>query len=189
VLNGKGLAVLALFRGGGLAGVDQATDFGEPVEDHSGLALNRGSASFELQHQGDGDELSALVFKRFANLFGERQRFVSGNRAGVDAFGKRGAFDQFHDESVGGAGIFEAVDRGNIGMIERGEEFCFAAEAAQAIGIGGNSGRQDFERDFAAQLAVAGAVYLAHAAHTKKSADFVKTNFGSGHEGHGLLEL
>ncbi len=45
--------------------------------------------------------------------------------------------DQFHDEGLHAVGIFEAVDLRDVRMIERRQNLCFALEAGEAIGIGG----------------------------------------------------
>src|SRR5271165_119818 len=108
------------------------------------------------------------VFEGFADLFGDRQGFGDGDGAGFDTVRKSGAFDQFHNQGVRDAGIFEAVDGGDVGVIERGEEGGFAAEAGQALGIGGDSGGQNFQGNLAAEFAVAGAVDFAHAAYAEE---------------------
>ena len=48
----------------------------------------------------------------------------------------------------------------DIGMVERGQDLRFALEARQSLRIGGEDFRQDFERNVAIQLRVAGAVDL-----------------------------
>ena len=49
-------------------------------------------------------------------------------------------------------------------MIERGEHARLALEARQPIGVAGEAPRQDLDRDVAAELRVARAIDLAHAA-------------------------
>src|SRR5271165_3836501 len=108
------------------------------------------------------------VFEGFADLFGDGEGFGDGDGAGFDTVRKGGAFDQFHNQGVRGAGIFEAVDGGNVGMVEGGEQGSFAPEAGEALGIGGDSRRQNFQGDLAAEFAVAGAVDFAHAAYAEE---------------------
>ena len=50
--------------------------------------------------------------------------------------------------------LFEAVDRRDVRMIERGEDFRLALEAREPIGIAGDRGRQDLDRDLPLQLGV-----------------------------------
>jgi hypothetical protein len=45
------------------------------------------------------------------------QRLFHGNRAGLDAIGERRPFDQFHHQRMSAAGVFEALDRGDVGVI------------------------------------------------------------------------
>ena len=54
--------------------------------------------------------------------------------------------------------IADIVDGHDVGMIERGDGAGLQLEALAARGIVGEIGRQDFERDIAAQAGVAGAV-------------------------------
>ena len=46
-----------------------------------------------------------------------------------------GPFDQLEDEGVHAVGFFEAVDRADVGMVQRREHLRFALEAREAIGI------------------------------------------------------
>ena len=57
-------------------------------------------------------------------------------------------------------------------------------EAAQAIGVGGEGGRQDLDRDVAAEARVLGAVDLPHAARADGGEDLVGAEAGTGGEGH-----
>ena len=60
--------------------------------------------------------------------------------------------------------LAEVMDAENIGMIERGDGAGFLLETAQAIGIGGEGGRKNFDGDIASETLIAGAVNLAHSA-------------------------
>ena len=61
--------------------------------------------------------------------------------------------------------LLDAVDRGDVRVIQRGEHARFALEARQAIrDRPRTTSRQDLERDVAPQLRVARAIDLAHAA-------------------------
>ena len=66
------------------------------------------------------------------------------------------ALDELHDQRGGRvARVLDAVDLRDVRMIERGERLRFALEAHQAIGVAGERGRQDLERDLAIELRVA----------------------------------
>jgi hypothetical protein len=50
---------------------------------------------------------------------------------------KRLSFDQFEDEEVVTVGLFDAIDRGDVRMIERGEQPRLALKASETLRIGG----------------------------------------------------
>ena len=60
--------------------------------------------------------------------------------------------------------LLDAVDGGDVGMIQRGEDLGFALEARQPIGVVRERFGQDLDRDVAIQLRVARAIDLAHPA-------------------------
>ena len=80
--------------------------------------------------------------------------------AGGDALGERRAVDQFKHEGT----LFDAVDRGDVGVVQRCQNLCFARETGEAIGIGGEGVGENFDGDIAVELGVSGAVDNAHTA-------------------------
>ena len=65
-----------------------------------------------------------------------------GTQPASDPIGERGSFDEFEDERGAARLLFDAVNRGDMRMIERGEELGFAVESRQPIGIAArNTGR------------------------------------------------
>ena len=58
------------------------------------------------------------------------------------------------------AGVLEAVDRRDVGMVEGGEHLRFSAEPCDAITIKREGLRQDLQRDIAIELGVARAIDL-----------------------------
>jgi hypothetical protein len=79
--------------------------------------------------------------------------------------------------------FLEAVNRGDVGMIERGQDFGLALQASDAIGILREGGGQDLDRDVALQARVAGTIDLAHSAGADHRLDFVRTEARSALEG------
>ena len=75
--------------------------------------------------------------------------------------------------------LFDAVHRGHVGMVQRGQELGFTLEAGDAIRIGGERVRQDLDRDLAAQLRVASTIDLAHSAGTKRGLNLVWAETGA----------
>ena len=65
------------------------------------------------------------------------------------------------------ARILEAVDRGDVRMVERGEQFRLAMKARQPVGVQHERLGEDLQRDIAAQLRVARVIHLPHSAGPK----------------------
>jgi hypothetical protein len=71
-------------------------------------------------------------------------------------------------------GLREAVNRGNVGMIQGRQQPRLALEARDTIGIGDKGPGQDLERHVAPQLHIMGAIHLAHRARREKLANLVR---------------
>ena len=65
----------------------------------------------------------------------------------------------------------EAVDVGDVRVVERGEQLRLALEAGEALRVGGEGRGQDLDRDLAPELRVGGAIDLAHAAFAELGGD------------------
>ncbi len=74
------------------------------------------------------------------------------------------------------AGVLEAVQMRDVGVVQRREHLRLAAEAREPFGVARDELRQDFQRDVAMEFRVAGAVDLAHAACAKRASYFVRTD-------------
>ena len=99
----------------------------------------------------------------------------AGSRPCASRSASVGPLDQFHDQRGDTVRLFDAIDRGDVRMIERREHLRFAPEAGEAIGIARKiRGQQDFDGDLAAELGVAGAVDLAHATRADARHDLVQ---------------
>ena len=81
------------------------------------------------------------------------------------------------------ADSLEAVDRGDVGMVQRRERLRLALEPRQAFGVGGERVRQDLDRDLAAERRVRRPIHLPHAAFADLRGDFVDAETGAGSEG------
>ena len=62
------------------------------------------------------------------------------------------------------SGLLHSVERGDVRMIQRRQDFGFALETRDAIGVSGEDVEDDLDCDLAAEPRVARAVDLAHAA-------------------------
>ena len=73
--------------------------------------------------------------ERLGDLLRDRQRLVERDRAARDALRQIVALDEFHHERVHAAGFFQAVDGGDVRMIQRGEDFGFALKPREPVGV------------------------------------------------------
>ena len=119
------------------------------------------------------------------NLSRDVQRLVERNRALGDAIRERRTVHQFHDERAYAIGLFEAVDRRDIGMVERGEDVRLTLEARQSVGVQRERIRQDLDCHVTLQLRVACAIHFAHAAGAKQTGDLIRTEAAARWQGHG----
>ena len=83
-------------------------------------------------------------------------------------------FDELHHDGARVSATFDAVDLGDVRMVQRGEGFGFPLESRQAIRVRGERLRQDLERDVSIELGVARAVHLAHAAGPEGAENLVR---------------
>ena len=97
----------------------------------------------------------------------ERQRSLGPRKAR----GQRLAVEMRHDEKADVVRFTDVVDRADVRMVERGDGAGLAFEPRARIGIGGDLGRQDFDRDRAVEPRIAGAIDLAHAARAERRDD------------------
>ena len=81
-----------------------------------------------------------------------------------ETIGERLALDELEHETAHVALARDAIDLSDVRMIERREHLRLASQAREALGIGRDRCGQNFYRDVAAQLEVARAIDLAHAA-------------------------
>ena len=80
--------------------------------------------------------------------------------------------------------FFHRVDRDDVGMVELGKDLRLATKACQPLVIVCHFGGKHLERYIAAELRVGGAIHFTHAACAQRRLDFIRTDFGSGDEGH-----
>ena len=110
----------------------------------------------------------------------ERDRSTA---SGPFAIRSASVLDQFPDERGRARGIFDAMNLGDIGVIQRREHLRFAFEPGESISIGGELGRQYLDCDGPAEPCITAAVDLAHATAADQREDFVSAEPGAGVEG------
>ena len=74
------------------------------------------------------------------------------------------ALHQLQNQAVHFTRLLEAIDRGNVGVVQGSQRARLPAQTSQPLRIAGELGGQGFDGDIATELAIVGAVYLAHAA-------------------------
>ena len=114
----------------------------------------------------------------------DRQGFADRNRALRDAIRERGTLDEFEDKRMRRATVLEAVNRGDVRMIQRRQHLGFAPESREPIRIQRERFGQHLQRHVAIQLRVARAIHLPHPARTEDSKDFIGAEARAGSEYH-----
>lgn len=115
---------------------------------------------------------AALVrgFERVGDLPRDGQHFGHRQRTARDDGRQIFTIDQFHDE----AAVDDAVDVGDVRVIQRGQRLCLAREAGEALRIECEEVGKDLDRDVAIELGIAGAIHLAHSAGADGGDDVVR---------------
>jgi hypothetical protein len=129
-------------------------------------------SGFMCRSQGVGD------LRRDARRFVERQRPLR------NAIAKRWPFDELENQRLRVSGLFEPIDRTDVGMIELCQRPGFPLESSDPIGIGGKQFGQHFDRDVAIKLPIARTIHHAHAAFAEGGQDFVRPETTAWSEGH-----
>ena len=107
------------------------------------------------------------------------------DRAGGKTLTQRLALQQLSNQ-VRCAPVFfaKAVNRENVGMIERRSYPGFLLKAAQPLGIRGQLVGQQLDRNFTSQAVVPGAIDFAHSSRTKRRQNFAVTELRSSSDRH-----
>ena len=92
--------------------------------------------------------------------------------------------DQLHHQVVPAFGLLEAVDGGDIRMIERRERLGLTLESREPFFVAREFLGQDLDRYFPSELGVTCAVDLSHASHAEKRQDLVLRELRAGRQAH-----
>ncbi len=95
------------------------------------------------------DTLLVRCLEPFRDLQEERDRLVDRDRAAGDAIGQRLAVDQLHDQEARALLGLEAVQGGDVGVVERGQHPRLALEPGQPLGVLRHRLRQHLDRNLA----------------------------------------
>ena len=130
------------------------------------------------------DPLLVRRSERLGDLPAERQRLVHGHGPGNETLGKRLAGNELEHEEADAARFLEPVDRGDVRMIQGGEDLRLAFEARQALGVARERLRKRLDGDLAVEPRIARLVDLSHSSRAQRRKDLVRTEFGSGWKRH-----
>jgi len=137
------------------------------------------------------DALCMRGFHGRDNLARYRQCLFQRQRALRESIRQRGSVDQLHDQSRARRlprarrRLFEAINGGDVRVIERRENLRLAAEAGDAVRRECEGGRKNLQRNVATELRVARLIDLAHSAGADGARYFVRTDASAGRERHG----
>ena len=134
------------------------------------------------------DPLLVRGFERLGNLLRDRQCLVERDRAACDPLRQVVALDQLHDEGVNVTRLFESVNDGDVGMVQRRQGPGFTLEAREPLGVVRERLGQDLDRDIAVQRRITRLIHLAHAALADLCGDFVDAETRAGGEGQCQLD-
>ena len=84
------------------------------------------------------DSLLMRSFEGVGDLLRDRQRLIDRNRPLRDPICQRRPLDEFHHQRDCAGAPFQAVDVGDVRMIQRREDFRFALEPRHTFSVGGN---------------------------------------------------
>jgi len=91
-------------------------------------------------------------------------------------------FYQLQDESRDILILGDAIDRGDVWVIEGRKDVRLALETGAPVGVARDGVRQDLERHVPLQLQIAGAIDLAHSARAERCQNLILTKRGAGAE-------
>ncbi len=133
------------------------------------------------------DALFVGCLQGVGDLASDRECVGDRDRSAADHHRQILAVDQLHHER--GAAVRradEAVDLGDVRMVQRRERVRFPGEASDALGVRGEERRQDLDCYVTMKLGVAGAIDLAHTACAQGARHLVNAQTGSWCQRHGL---
>jgi hypothetical protein len=122
------------------------------------------------------------------DLARDLQRDIDRERSAGEAIGKCRSLDELHHDGLDTGGDFEAVNRGDVRMVQCGKQSSLSSEACDAIRIVGESRRQHLDGNLAMQSGIERAIDFPHAAGIERAQDAIRSQLGpGGHRGHSAV--
>ena len=106
------------------------------------------------------DPFTVSGFETVSDPLEQRQRLIDGNGPSRNELGERFTFDELHHQKLHVAGLFEPVESGDVGVVQRGKELGFPLETSQALFVLSELSRQDFDRHISTKRRVLGPIDL-----------------------------
>jgi hypothetical protein len=126
----------------------------------------------------EGLAVTLLPANDCRRLLADGERLVGGEWPARQALGQRLPRHQLHDEEARAVHLVEAMDGGEVGVVERRQQAGLALEAGQPLRVMSTAAAQDFDGDRAVEFDVAGAEDPAHAARSEGAEDLVRAKPG-----------
>ena len=98
-------------------------------------------------------------FEGFRDLLRDGQGFIERDRPLLDAVRQRRPLNQFEDQRLDALSLLQPVDAPDVGVVQRGKNFCLTLEAGQPVGIGRECLGEHLQRHVSVELGVAGLWY------------------------------
>ena len=130
------------------------------------------------------DPLLVGGFQRLGDLPGDGEGFVEWDRTSGDPILKRRPFDIFEDECRRTTAFLQAMNGGDVGVVERRQHLRFPLEPGQPLGVMHEGVGQDLQGDITVELRVPRFVDLPHAARTDGGEDLVDAERAADFQGH-----
>jgi hypothetical protein len=146
--------------------------FRESEVEHLDEAVARERDIVGLQVAVD-DAAIVRSFDRAGNLQRDLQSGLDAQRSSVQPIRERLAVDELEHQHLAAVVVFDAVNRGDVRMINSRNDGRFPLEPCDSPGVGREIGRQCLQRDVAFQLRIASAIDLAHSAAADDGEHFV----------------
>ncbi len=134
---------------------------------------------------------AALVrgLERLGDLQRDSQRLVTRKRAVGEPLREVFTLDELHRQEAHAVRLVQAVDRRDVGVVQRGEQLRFALEAGEPLGTLREHGRQDLDRHLAIERGVEGLPHHPHAALADLVHDAVVQELAARFDRHAALHL
>jgi hypothetical protein len=81
------------------------------------------------------DALFMGGFEGFRDLRGDGERLIHGHRTSRDTIGQRLSFNELENETGRPFEGQDIVDRADVDVVQRGENFCLTLKTLHALGI------------------------------------------------------